>query len=93
MSDNFRIFETARFIKDLEGDFSGQKARITGKLKGYVYPALKQQPYFGLNIKKLADFTPPTWRYRIGNYRFFYTIDAKEKTVYMLKIRLRADAY
>lgn len=93
MSECFRVFETNRFIKDLEGDFSGQKVRIGRKLKEYVYPALKNQPYFGLNIKKLSGFKPATWRYRIGNYRFFYTIDSKEKTVFMLKISVRGDAY
>ena len=93
MPENYRIFETNRFIKDLETDFSGQKAKILGKLSGYVYPALRQQPYFGANIKKLADFKPPTWRYRIGDYRFFYTVDAKEKIVFMLKISARGEAY
>lgn len=93
MSEGFRIFETDRFIKDLEDDFSGQKARIGRKLKEYVYPTLKNQPYFGLNIKKLSGFKPPTWRYRIGDYRLFYTIDSKEKTVFMLKISVRGHAY
>jgi len=93
MPENYRIFETDRFIKDLEGDFSGQKAKIHNKLTAYVYPALRQQPYFGVNIKKLADFKPPTWRYRIGDYRFFYTIDAKERIVFMLKISARGEAY
>ena len=93
MSDNFKIFETDRFIKDLDGDFSGQKARIKKKLDLQVYPTLRSQPYFGSNIKKLSDYTPPTWRYRIGDYRFFYTIDAEEKTVFMLKIHKRSDAY
>lgn len=93
MSEQFRIFETDKFIKDLKSDFSGQNERIAGKLHGYVYPALKKQPYFGQNIKKLVNFDPPTWRYRAGDYRFFYTIDAKTKTVYMLKINIRQDAY
>ena len=93
MPDSFRIFETDRFIKDLDGDFSGQKTRIKKKLSDQVYPALRKQPYYGPNIKKLADYTPPTWRYRIGDYRFFYTINADEKTVFMLKIHKRDDAY
>jgi mRNA interferase RelE/StbE len=89
----YRIFETDRFIADLDGDFSGQKRRMIRKLHEYVYPALRVQPYYGSNIKKLANYKPPTWRYRIADYRFFYTIDGGTKTVYMLKISLRADAY
>lgn len=93
MPDNFRIFETNRFIKDLKGDFSGQRTKIHSKLHGYVYPSLRRQPFFGPNIKKLADFKPPTWRYRIGDYRFFYTIDVGERIVFMLKISIREQAY
>jgi len=93
MPELFRIFETKTFITDLDDDFSGHRNKIRKKLQCYVYPALRIQPYFGTNIKKLMNFKPPTWRYRIGDYRFFYTIKASEKTVFMLKISLRADAY
>ena len=90
---NFLIFETNRFIKDLEGDFKGQKIKIHKKLHDYVYPQLIKQPYFGPNIKKLASYIPPTWRYRIDDYRFFYTIDGKKTTVFMIKISIKSDAY
>ena len=82
--DNFKIFETGQFLKDLEQDFSGQQERIKRKLQAYVYPQLKQNPYFGKNIKKLTNYKPETWRYRIGSYRFFYEIDGSEKIVYMI---------
>ena len=91
--DNFKIFETDQFLEDLEQDFSGQQEKIKKKLKTYVYPQLKQNPYFGKNIKKLRDYTPETWRYRIGNYRFFYTIDAHKKIVSMITADTRTGAY
>jgi mRNA interferase RelE/StbE len=91
--DNLKIFETKQFLEDLEEDFSGQQERIRRKLKTYVYPQLKQNPYFGKNIKKLRDYKPETWRYRIGNYRFFYTIDDPKKTVFMIAADGRQDAY
>ena len=50
--NNFRIFETNRFIKDLDGDFKGKKDKIHKKLQDYVYPQLKSQPYFGKNIER-----------------------------------------
>ena len=78
---------------DLNNDFSGQQKRIKAKLSAYVYPQLRQQPFFGKNIKKLKDFAPDTWRYKIGNYRFFYTIDESKKTVFMLTIDHRKNAY
>lgn len=89
----FRIFETAQFLKDLEQDFSGQRERIQQKLTAYVYPQLRENPYAGQHIKKLKDFEPDTWRYRIGDYRFFYTIDGQRKLVSMLAIDHRGHAY
>lgn len=91
--DNFKIFETERFLEDMESEFIGQQTRIQKKLLTYVYPQLRRQPYFGKNIKKLVDYTPETWRYRIGSYRFFYTIDDHKKMVFMISADNRADAY
>lgn len=89
----FRIFETAQFLKDLERDFGGQRTRIERKLLTYVYPQLRANPYVGKNIKKLRDFTPETWRYRVGDYRFFYTVDEHQKLVLMLAVDHRGRAY
>ena len=44
-------------------------------------------------IKKLRNYKPDTWRYRIGDYRFFYEIDDKEKIVFMIAADNRGDAY
>jgi len=91
--NSFRIFETERFQKDLEKDFRGQGARIKKKMETYVYPQLKQQPYSGKNIKKLVNYKPETWRYRIGDWRFFYAIDGKKKIVFMIAADSRGEAY
>ena len=90
---DFRIFETAQFQKDLQQDFSGQRARIQGKLAAYVYPQLRTNPYIGPHVKKLRDAVPETWRYRIGDYRFFYTIDERQRLVFMLTADHRGHAY
>jgi mRNA interferase RelE/StbE len=42
-----------------------------------VFPQLKEEPHFGLNIKKLKGFVPETWRYRIGKFRLIYIIYEK----------------
>ena len=93
MLENFKIFETAQFLKDMEDDFSGQQERIKKKLIAYVYPQLRQNPYFGKNIKKFANYRPETWRYRIGGYRFFYGIDDHKKIIYMIAADNRESAY
>lgn len=89
----YKIFETDQFIRDLSGDFEGQGARIKEKLSAYVYPQLRDHPHFGKNIKKLRDYSPPTWRYRIGRYRFFYEIAEEERVVYMIAAESRKDSY
>ena len=93
MLTKFRIFETSQFLKDLEQDFSGQQERIKTKLVNYVYPQLKQNPYFGKNIKKLVNYNPDTWRYRVSSYRFFYEIDDQNKIVFMISADNRQNAY
>ena len=89
----FRIFETDQFIEDLSADFKGRGEKIREKLLNYVYPQLRENPYFGKNIKKLKNYNPDTWRYRIGDYRFFYEIDEKESIVYMATADARKDSY
>ena len=93
MLAEFRVFETAQFLKDLERDLGGGRIRIERKLLLYVYPQLRANPYVGKNIKKLRDVTPETWRYRIGDYRFFYTVDEHQKLVLMLAADHRGRAY
>ena len=90
---DFRIFETAQFQRDLEQDFRGQQQRIQRKLATYVYPQLRMNPYVGKNIKKLRDAVPETWRYRIGDYRFFYRVDERHRLVLMLTADHRGHAY
>lgn len=91
--DKFRIFETRQFLVDLEEDFRGQQERIKRKLEIYVYPQLRQQPYFGKNIKKLINYFPETWRYRIGDWRFFYEIDEQKKIIFMISADNRGSVY
>lgn len=66
---------------------------IENKLNQYIYPQLSKEPSCGLNIKKLKNYSLPTWRYRIGNYRVFYEINEIENIVFILSIDQRKDAY
>ena len=91
--NNYRIFVTKQFEKDLEKITQFGRRKIAKKLSDFVYPQLRQHPHFGPNIKKLKDFMPDTWRYRIGAWRFFYEIDEKEKIIYMVAASHRGSAY
>lgn len=93
MLGNFKIFETKQFQEALRQDFGGQQVRIKRKLLEYVYPQLRGNPYFGKNIKKLINYQPETWRYRIGGYRFFYTINNQKKILFMITADTRESAY
>jgi mRNA interferase RelE/StbE len=91
--NKYRIFETDRFQKDLHLIAMSGQSKIDQKLQEFVYPQLRNHPHFGPNIKKLKGYTPDTWRYRIGAWRFFYEIDEKERIVFMLAASHRGSAY
>ena len=91
--NNYKIFETNEFLKRIEKISKREKVIIKRKLLDYIYPQLKQEPHYGNNIKKLVNYKPETWRYRIGKYRVFYVIEESENLVYILSIDLRKDVY
>jgi len=91
--NNYQIFETDEFLKKIGKLSVRDQSFIKRKLLQNIYPQLKEEPHYGNNIRKLTDYKPETWRYRIGRYRLFYVIDEIEKTVYVLSIDLRKDDY
>ena len=90
-SSEFRVFESEEFKKAFAK--LGPPRFLRNKLDTYVYPQLRQGPYFGPNIRKLQGYVPSTWRYRIGRYRVFYSLDESERVVFVLTIDDRKDAY
>ena len=90
---DFRVFETKEFLKKLAKLPEDYPGIIREKLDEYVYPQLRQEPFFGNNVKKLRDYSPDTWRYRIGKFRLFYSMDLEEQIIYILSVDLRRDAY
>ena len=91
--NNYKIFETNEFQKKIDKTSNREKIFIVKKLRQLVYPQLRKQPHYGNNIKKLVAYKPETWRYRVGRYRLFYVIDENEKTIYIVSMDLRKDAY
>jgi mRNA interferase RelE/StbE len=90
---DYRIFETDEFLRDISKIKGKNQEKLYEKIKGYVYPQLKESPYYGSNIKKLKNWTPETWRYRIRNYRLFYEIDEEEKIVFVIAFETRGNSY
>jgi len=90
---NYRIFETDEFTKALKKLSRTNIMFIQKKLTSYVYPQIRNEPCFGNNIRKLRDYTPDTWRYRLGKFRLFYTVDHEERIIFVLTIDFRKDAY
>jgi len=89
----FKIFETDEFLKRLKKLSPRDTTFLRRKLDSFVYPQLRAEPFWGNNIKKLQGYTPETWRYRIGKFRVFYTVDQEEQVLYLLTVDDRKDAY
>jgi mRNA interferase RelE/StbE len=63
------------------------------KIKQDIYPVLRNNPFFGPNIKRLKGELSSIYRYRIGNYRLFYSVDTEKRLVFILDLEQRKDAY
>ena len=90
-SSSFRIAETRTFEKQLRTNPEYQ--RIYRKIREYVYPVLRDNPFFGPNIKHLRGELSEFYRYRIGDYRLFYTVDQEKVIVFVIRLDHRKDAY
>jgi len=88
--DDFKIAESDNFSKKITGK---EYNSVFKKIKTYIYPQLKENPFFGLNIKKLKGNLSEIYRYRIRSFRIFYSIDMEKKIVFMLDIDKRKDSY
>jgi len=89
-SNDFQIAETATYREKVE---SKTFVRFSGRIRDNIYPRLRTSLYVGPNIKRLKGNLSAIYRYRMGDYRLFCTIDSTEKLVFMLDIVHRRDAY
>ena len=80
-------------MKDLKVIDAKIRGKIYKKIGQRIYSQLKQNPYYGSNIKKLSGLDFDTWRYRIGDYRLFYEIDDGNKIVFITCLEHRKNAY
>jgi len=92
-SPPFRIFATRQFSKDLASLGPAVRVLLEAKLRDHIYPVLSENPDWGPNMKRLKNWEPPTWRYRVGDWRFFYEIDATERIVFLVAADHRKHPY
>jgi len=86
----YRIAETETFEKKIK---SAKFKSLYQKIAEYVYPILRENPYFGSNIKKLKGNYRDLYRFRIGDYRLFYKISEETVIIFIVDIEARKDAY
>ena len=87
---DYKIAETETFSKKIN---SRKYGNLRKKIVEDIYPILKNNPFFGTNIKKLKGAYKEVYRFRIGDYRLFYKIDEQESMIFVLSIENRQDAY
>ncbi|MXW44483.1 MAG: type II toxin-antitoxin system mRNA interferase toxin, RelE/StbE family [Gammaproteobacteria bacterium] len=91
--NEYQIFETRQFRKDLRSITKADHKNIVSKLRRTVHPRLREHPHFGTHVRKLKGYEPETWRYRIGPWRFFYEIDDKAYIVSLITASHSGSAY
>jgi mRNA interferase RelE/StbE len=87
---NYKIAETETFEKKIS---TSKYRSLHQKISNYVYPILRENPFFGPNIKKLKGEYKDIYRYRIGGYRLFYKVSEETVIIFILDIEARKDAY
>lgn len=90
MLSKYSVAETESFQKKIN---RREYKQIYKKIKEYVYPLLKRNPFYGPNIKRLKGEYSEYLRYRLGNYRLFYKVDSEKVIVFVIDIAHRKDAY
>lgn len=93
MTSGYRIYETPQFQEDLQEIARAGRSGVVEKLRQVVYPQLRAHPHYGPHVRKLKGYSPETWRYRIGAWRFFYQVDDDERSVFMTAAFHRGSAY
>ena len=84
-----QIAETKTFLK-LKDTID---KKLYAKIENFVYPQLRVNPYYGVNIKKLKGKLEGYYRYRIGNYRLFYLIEDDKLIIAVVDFKHRQQTY
>ena len=91
LSNRYVVAETDSFRKSLSKNQA--LAALYPRLRDVVYPLLRREPHFGPNIKRLKGDLSDFYRYRLGWYLLFYTIDERKAVVIVVDLRSRQASY
>jgi len=90
LSTSYRIAETETYQKKIgKSEYRKYYQRALDRL----YPQLRENTFSGPNMKRLKGDLSAIYRYRVGDYRIFYTIDSEKGIIYLLDLDNRKDAY
>jgi mRNA interferase RelE/StbE len=73
--------------------FFGRADATLAKKLASCFELLEADPLRHPNIKKLVGALKGLHRFRAGDYRIIYRIDAAKKTVFVVRIAHRKEAY
>lgn len=90
MPNEYLIVETPGFAAKVQAK---EYRSVYDKARKYVYPQLRRNPFFGPNIRKLKGEFAGVYRYRIGDFRLFYTVRKEQVLVVVIDMEKRKDAY
>ena len=79
----FKIAVTEHFARKIN---SKKYNFLSQKINDDIYPILRNNPFFGENIKKLRGEYKDIYRFRLGDYRLFYKIEEQEHLVFIIDI-------
>ena len=85
----YQIAETKTFLKLKDAI----DKKFYAKIENFVYPQLRANPYYGVNIKKLKGKLEGYYRYRVGNYRLFYLIEDDKLIIAVVDFKHRQQQY
>lgn len=68
-------------------------SKLPLKKRGRITKAIDNLPYnpFAGNLEKIEG-EENTWRRRIGNYRIFYEIVSRDRTIYVFRVERRTSS-
>ena len=87
LSSIYRIADTPAFQRTLRKNKA--LGKVHQRIVDVVYPMLRREPHFGSNIKRLKGELSRFYRYRVGDYRLFYTIEEADVVVVVVGLRSR----
>lgn len=81
-----------QFTKEADTHYKRLDSKTRERVDAAI-DTLMQNPFFGSNIQKLKGRYAGQYRYRVGSYRIFYSIDTERYQCIVRGIHPRGRAY